>query len=36
MYTMHYVKDHIEVFDQCGSFLFSADTMQEARALMEE
>ena len=36
MYTMHYVKDHVEVFDQFGSFLFSADTMQEARALMEE
>lgn len=36
MYSIHYVRGHIEVFDQYGSFVFSADTMQEARELMEE
>lgn len=36
MYTICYVRDHVEVFDLAGSFLFSADTMREARELMEE
>lgn len=36
MYNIHYVHGHIEVFDQYGTFVFSADTMQEVRELMEE
>lgn len=36
MYTIRYVRDHVEVFDLTGTFLFSADTMREARELMED
>ena len=36
MYTIRYIRGHIEVFDLEGSFLFSADTMREAKELMEE
>lgn len=36
MYTFEYVRGHVEVFGFDGSFLFSADTMAEARELMEE
>lgn len=36
MYRVHHVLDHIEIFDQYGVFVCSADTMQEARAFMEE
>jgi len=36
MYTFQYIRDHVEVFDHDGSFLFSADTMHEARELVEE
>lgn len=31
-----YVKGHVEVYDLRGEFLFSADTMAEAEALLEE
>ena len=31
MYTMRYVRGHIQVYDYSGNFLFSADTEQEAR-----
>lgn len=31
MYTMRYVRGHIQVYDYRGNFLFSADTEQEAR-----
>ena len=36
MYTFRYICDHVEVYDYNGDFLFSADTMNEARAIMEE
>ena len=36
MYAFYYVCDHVEVYGADGDFLFSADTMQEARAIMEE
>ena len=36
MYTFRYIRDHVEVFDYDGSFLFSADTMKEAKELAEE
>ena len=32
-YSIEYINGHIEVYDQSGAFLFSADTNQEA---MEE
>ncbi len=32
MYEFRSVNGHIEVFDLCGDFLFSADTMGEAYA----
>ena len=35
MYTFQYIRDHVEVFDYDGAFLFSADTMQEAMRLSE-
>ena len=36
MYTMRYVMGHIQVYDQKGNFLFSADNEREAREEMEE
>lgn len=36
MYTIQYVRGHVEVYGADGSFLFSADNMQEARTMMEE
>lgn len=36
MYRFHHVRGHIEVYDNRGTFLFSADSEQEARELMEE
>jgi len=36
MYTFQYVMGHIEVYDIDGSFLYSADTMQEANEMMVE
>lgn len=35
-YTVKYVRDHVEVYAAGGSFLFSADSMAEANALLEE
>ena len=35
MYAMRHVRDHVEVYDACGRFLFSADNEQEARAMLE-
>ena len=29
-YEIRYVKDHVEVYDATGHFLFSADNQQEA------
>ena len=31
MYDIRYVMDHVEVYGLDGDFLFSADTVQEAR-----
>lgn len=31
MYSVKYVRGHIQVYDRNGTFLFSADTEQEAR-----
>lgn len=31
-YIIRHVKDHVEVYNAAGDFLFSADTEQEARA----
>ncbi len=31
MYSMRYVQGHVQVYDQKGRFLFSADTEREAR-----
>ena len=36
MVTIEAVMDHVEVYDSRGRFLFSADTAQEARALLTE
>lgn len=30
-YQMRHINGHIEVYDPCGRFLFSADTEQEAQ-----
>ena len=31
-YIIRHVKEHVEVYNAAGDFLFSADTEQEARA----
>lgn len=36
MYTIQYVRGHVEVYGVDGAFLFSADNVQEAHAMMEE
>lgn len=36
MYSMRYVYGHIQVYDQKGNFLFSADNEREAREELEE
>ncbi len=36
MVSIRHIKDHVEVYDARGFFLFSADSEQEARALLEE
>lgn len=36
MYSMHYVRGHVMVYDQNGKFLFSADNEREAREELEE
>ena len=35
MYTVRYVGGHIQVYDENGMFLFSADTEREAREEMK-
>lgn len=35
-YSIEYVNGHIEVFDQAGVFLFSADSKQEALAELKD
>ena len=36
MYELEFVRGHVEVYDFCGRFLFSADSEQEARAMLED
>ena len=36
MYTIRTRHDHVEVYNYMGVFLFSADTAQEARAILSE
>lgn len=36
MYAMRYIKGHIQVYDSCGNFLFSADNEREAREELKE
>lgn len=36
MYSIRYVRGHIQVYDYQGKFLFSADTEREAREEMKE
>ena len=36
MYSLRYVRGHIQVFDPNGKFLFSADTEREAREELME
>ena len=35
MYTIRYVRGHIQVYDNRGNFLFSADNEREAREELE-
>ena len=35
MYSMQYVRGHIQVYDNMGNFLFSADSEREAREELE-
>jgi len=36
MYSIRYVCGHIQVYDNKGNFLFSADTEREAREELED
>ena len=36
MYSIRYVSGHVQVYDQKGRFLFSADTEREAREELED
>lgn len=36
MFTVHYIRGHIQVYDNRGNFLFSADSEREAREEMKE
>lgn len=36
MYSMRYVQGHVQVYDNRGRFLFSADSEREAREELEE
>ena len=36
MYTLRNVAGHIQVYDQSGKFLFSADSEREAREELED
>ena len=35
-YEMRYVRGHVEVYDGCGVFLFSADNTAEAYEMLED
>lgn len=34
MYTIRFVMDHVEVYDLDGAFMYSADTISEAKEMM--
>ena len=36
MYSMQYVRGHIQVYDNKGNFLFSADSEREAREELKD
>lgn len=36
MYSVRYVRGHIQVFDENGNFLFSADSEREVREELRE
>lgn len=36
MYSIRYVRGHIQVFDEYGRFLFSADSEREVREELRE
>ena len=36
MYSISYVRGHIQVFDESGRFLFSADSEREVREELRE
>ena len=36
MYSIKYVRGHVQVFDGNGNFLFSADNEREAREELED
>ena len=36
MYSIIYVQGHVQVYDHCGTFLFSADSEREAREEIRE
>ena len=36
MYSMRYICGHIQVYDNQGNFLFSADSEREAREELEQ
>ena len=36
MYSIKYVRGHVQVYDRNGKFLFSADNEREAREELEE
>ena len=36
MYSVRYVRGHIQVFDENGKFLFSADSEREVREELRE
>ena len=36
MYSIRYVRGHVQVYDHKGNFLFSADTEREAREELME
>lgn len=36
MYSIQYIRGHIQVYDRNGNFLFSADTEREAREELQD
>ncbi len=36
MYSIRYVRGHVQVYDRNGNFLFSADSEREAREELED